>query len=275
MQLKDEEDLAAEDFKKQTDELILAAQDHIGNHICPNTVDILDLLSTHYTHEYDFDYAFYEFDKEPKIRKEIQRLGKFHHSLKELIGYLQVIDTLIDKDNRPKIESVLEKNDFVLSKLHTLFSGGFYSILLILKFNNIAYRSGEPREIAEDLSRRGYVAIENQYGESSLVKISIKGASYIERKAKQTKNRKSGADLDKKLNSVIEHLNRIGLGQEIIFDEIGELKELQHTLSKKNWSQLLKGKLIDLALDKIISTETATFIYEYLTNGNLKLLKFP
>ncbi|MGM9478411.1 hypothetical protein ACS5PU_18440 [Pedobacter sp. GSP4] len=275
MQLNDQEDLATEDFKKQADELILVTQDHIRNHILPDALDILDLLSTHYTHEYDFDYAFYNFEREPEIRKEIQRFGKFHQSLKELIGYLQVIDTLIDKNNHPKIESVSEKNNFVLSKLHTLFSGGYYSILLILKLNNIEFRSGEPREIAEDLRRRGYLALESQYGESSLAKISIKGASYVERKAKQNKNRKSGADLDKKLDSVIEHLNKIGFGQEIIFDEIGELKELQYTLSKKTWSQLLKGKLLDLALDKIISAETATFIYEYLTSGNLKLLKFP
>jgi hypothetical protein len=36
---------------------------------------------------------------------------------------------------------------------------------------------------------------------------------------------------------------------------------------------LLKGKLLDLALDKLISTETATSVYEYLTNNNFKLLK--
>ena len=75
------------------------------------------------------------------------------------------------------------------------------------------------------------------------------------------------------IDNIIEHLIKLGYGQEIIFNEINELRELQHKLSKKSWSQLLKGKLLDLALDKLMSTETATSVYEYLTNNSFKLLK--
>ena len=79
--------------------------------------------------------------------------------------------------------------------------------------------------------------------------------------------------MDKKIDIVIEQLTKLGYGQEIIYDEINELRELQHKLSKKSFSQLLKGKVVDLALDKLISTEVAVSIYEYLTNNGFKLLK--
>ena len=148
-----------------------------------------------------------------------------------------------------------------------------YSMERILKFNNIKYRDNEAREIAEDLHRRGYVILNDRYGNSDKVKISVKGAAYIERKDKQKKVTKPKNDLDRKIDNIIEHLIKLGYGQEIIFNEINELRELQHKLSKKSWSQLLKGKLLDLALDKLMSTETATSVYEYLTNNSFKLPK--
>ena len=52
-----------------------------------------------------------------------------------------------------------------------------------------------------------------------------------------------------------------------------KLRNLQTKLPKKTWGQLLKGKLLDLALSEIISKETATYIYENLTNDHFKLLK--
>jgi len=274
-QLRDQENLDTEEYRTRADQLITATKAHILRHIIPDTTDIISMLNTSYSRHEDLLFDFYDFEKEPDIRKETQRLDRFEQSLNQLIAYLKIVDSLIDKDQAPKIETVSEKNDFVLKKLHTLFSGGSYSIQRIMELNGIEFRSGEPREIAEDLHRRGYVSMDDRWGEKSLAKISIKGANYVERKARQKKSKNVDTDLSKKLDSVLEHLSKLGAGQEIIFDEIGELKELQLSLSKKTWSQLLKGKLLDLAIDKIISTETATFVYEYLTNGDLKLLKFP
>ncbi|WP_281335956.1 hypothetical protein [Flavobacterium eburneipallidum] len=271
--LLDSENSILIEFVKKSDTLIQQSETHITQHIVPCTDIIVDLLDKEYNSFFDNKYSSYGFDKVPEIRKEIERLDRFRKSLKLVIGYLSITETLFDSNSLAKIETISDKNDFILSKLNILFGDEMYSIDQILEFNNIKYRDKESREIAEDLHRRGYVILKSRYGESDKVKISVKGASYIERKEKRNKNNKTKSELDKKLDNIIDHLTKLGHGQEIIFNEIDELRELQYNLPKKSWAQLLKGKLIDLALSKVISTETASSVYEYLVNSNFQLLK--
>jgi hypothetical protein len=138
-------------------------------------------------------------------------------------------------------------------------------------FNDIKTREGEGREIVGDLFKRGYVNLKDAYNSSYQVNISVKGARYIERKVKMgTKVEKN--ELSEKIDVVLAQLSKLGYGQEVIFNEIEELRELQHKLSKKSWSQLLKGKLVDLTLDKLVTVDVAKSVYEYLTSNNFKLL---
>jgi hypothetical protein len=60
-------------------------------------------------------------------------------------------------------------------------------------------------------------------------------------------------------------------GQEIIFNEVDELRSLIPTLTKKNWKQLLKGKLVDLATKQVFSRETMTWIWKKLSSLDLDL----
>ena len=76
-----------------------------------------------------------------------------------------------------------------------------------------------------------------------------------------------------KLNNLEEMLIKQGFGQEIIFNEIEELKELTKKLNKKNWSEIIKGKFVDLALEGILTKETAIKAIEFLTGTELNLLK--
>lgn len=69
-----------------------------------------------------------------------------------------------------------------------------------------------------------------------------------------------------KLNEIIDQLNKQGLGQEIIFDEIESLKN-HFNLGKKTWFQLLKGKLIDLTIEKVLEKTIVTGIYDSITAG--------
>ncbi|MGK6353158.1 hypothetical protein [Parapedobacter sp. DT-150] len=269
----DIEAVAVIDFKTFANTKITAVKEHVSKYIEPDASDILSLLQDHCNNVFDIDYSLYGFDKEPEIKKEIDRLEGYRRSLKSMMKYLSIIDTLFDKTYKNHIETIIDKNDFILDKLNGLFDDHNYSVSLILSFNGIGFRNGEPREIAEDLAKRGYVILERRYGESDHVKISVKGASYIERKNKQRKNSQAKNELDKKIDNILEHLTKLGYGQEIIFNEIDELRGLQHKISKKTWSQLLKGKLLDLTLDKLINMETAASIYEYLTSNSFRLLK--
>ena len=107
----------------------------------------------------------------------------------------------------------------------------------------ISFRDKETDEIADDLKRRGYVHKKVDWSGDD-VKLTVKGASFIERKlkskiSKKSKEKASTINLDEKLNAIIIRLKELGYGQEIIFNEIEELREYQTTLSKKFLTQLL------------------------------------
>lgn len=241
--------------------------------ILPETDIFVNVLRDFYVDVYNNFYSsFVDAETDKEEAQQIKRLHRFLNSLKLMKGYLSITDSLLNPDDDVQVETVGEKSFFILNKLNELYGDEYYSIGKILELNDIKLRNGEGREIGEDLRRRGYAILVDQYGESDLAKISVKGSAYIERKNKQIKVPKTSTSLDKKLDNIIEQLVKLGYGQEIIFDEIAELKDLQHKLSKKSWSQLLRGKLIDLALDKAISKEAATFTYEYLVKDHFKLL---
>lgn len=263
----------ADTFKIAANKIIENVRQFFKEYLFPDPDEIIGLLNTSYNDVFDFDYSAYGFEKEPEVKKEIERLDNFRRSFRLIIGYLSMTETLLNSEIQLNITSVSDKTDFLLSKLNSVFGDEMYSIEKIFTLNNIKHRDKETREIAEDLSKRGYLILKDQYIGSDKVKLSIKGARYIERKLKTNKTSKSKNELDQKIDTILEQLIKLGYGQEIIFNEIDELRTLQHKLSKKSWSQLLKGKLVDLALDKLITVDIAKSVYEYLTSNNFKLLK--
>ncbi len=74
------------------------------------------------------------------------------------------------------------------------------------------------------------------------------------------------SELHNSLNEIKERLTELGFGQQIIFDELDELKE-HLNLGKKNWFQLLKGKLLDLTVSKVLEKTVIKEIYEKLSDG--------
>lgn len=63
-------------------------------------------------------------------------------------------------------------------------------------------------------------------------------------------------DFSEKLNKIIDDIEQIKQGQELIYDdlieEINELKKL-YFLGKRNWKQLLAGKTVEMVAGGIIS----------------------
>jgi hypothetical protein len=64
----------------------------------------------------------------------------------------------------------------------------------------------------------------------------------------------------------------IRLGQEVLFEELQDLKEQLKNLNKKNWGELLKGKLFDMTMSKIISFETFEIIFKFIVGEDIKIL---
>jgi hypothetical protein len=80
-------------------------------------------------------------------------------------------------------------------------------------------------------------------------------------------------EMKERIDLIIDQLTKLGFGQEILFDDLQELKDLYTTLTKKTWTQVLKGKLIDLGLAKILDLDTLDFIYHGLTDHQFFLPK--
>lgn len=78
--------------------------------------------------------------------------------------------------------------------------------------------------------------------------------------------------LHNKLNDILEKLEKQGFGQQIIFEEIEDLKN-HFNLGKKNWFQLLKGKVVDLTLKKVLDKTIVQEIYNHLSDGFEQVVK--
>lgn len=63
-------------------------------------------------------------------------------------------------------------------------------------------------------------------------------------------------------------MEKLGFGQEIIFDEIEELKTKSKKITKKDLKMMLIGKLVSFGVGKV-DTETASQIFETITDVDL------
>lgn len=180
--------------------------------------------------------------------------------------------SLSNRDNY-NIDQTLE---LILDKLYDLYDNNFYSIPLILKGNGITLkRNHEDRELGKVLDDNGYVNLSHEI--DTYAQLTIPGKMYIEKKRKSYQENyeninSSQEEINSKIDEIITTLDKLGCGHEVLFNEIQELKELYPTLNKKNWGQIVKGKLLDLSLAKLVENDTISYIYKTLTDNELHLL---
>lgn len=77
-------------------------------------------------------------------------------------------------------------------------------------------------------------------------------------------------ELEQKIDDLELELDKLSIGQEIIFVELEEIKELVKILNKKNWRQTLTGKLVDLGFNNVASIGIK-LIYRSLIGNELPL----
>jgi hypothetical protein len=163
-----------------------------------------------------------------------------------------------------------------LEKLYELYDDNTYAILPILEGNGIKLKkSREEFDYVKVLEDYGYVQ-SNNIGQQADAQLTINGKLYIEEKRKRIKpNYETISDdrkiVESKFDELFKEFEKLGFGQEIIFDELKELRDLYSTLNKKNWGELAKGKIIDLGLSQVINRDVMKIIYEHITNDMLRL----
>ena len=201
--------------------------------------------------------------------------------------YLRLLETsdafinpeLVKKDGRDNL-TVQQKKFLLLKKLKELNDGKYYDVNYILWSNGVEVNNNEePREIAKSLEQFDYIKTIG-YAKSITASITIEGIEYIEsieEPKSSFKTNSSNPDMESinsKLEEVIEWLKRNDMGNEIIFNELQEVKDAGEKLDLKNWKQLLKGKLFDLGADKVIGlgVEGAKYIFKTLTGEDITKL---
>lgn len=173
--------------------------------------------------------------------------------------------------------TIEEKKKIVLKELYKYkFDGRYYVIVDILeKFVQVGYN--EAFSIGEALENQGFIKfVASKQGASA--EITSDGVEYVESYLLDNINY-SPSDLFtegekkfvlEKLEEFTQRLDRLELGQQVIYDDLKEdmevLKALVNTLGKKDWSQLLKGKLVDAGLGKIVSNALEIFVDTFKNN---------
>ncbi len=71
-------------------------------------------------------------------------------------------------------------------------------------------------------------------------------------------------DFHSKIDEVLKRINELQSGQEVIYNEIDDLKT-KLNLDKKTFLHVVKGKIFDMAIGHAIDSGNLTWIYEKLT----------
>ena len=195
---------------------------------------------------------------------------------------LCVLDNASRSDGEWPIVSSLtteEKINFLMEKLYLLYGEEWYPIKYIFIGNGILVkRAGEYVELGKIIVDKGWAKPQPGSNSNAMLRLTAQGVNYVEQKLhkpKRTRGSRSKSahsktdsrldDLNKKIDAIIEDLKLKGYGQEILFEELQDLKEQAPKLGVKQFGQLLKGKLFDLGLDSVINKETIASVYKNLT----------
>lgn len=223
----------------------------------------------------------------PGVNKDWQQLNKelfttLHHKFSNL-HYIKRMLEVSDLIVSPKMAGLIDRGnyttqqimDLILDKLFLLYDASMYPIPLILEANGVGLkRPSESREIINHLATNGFINTSHTMNQTA--QLTLEGKMYIEEKRKVFKENYDDIDatqemINKIVDEIKESLAGLMDGQEIIFEELEEIRDLYGKLSKKHWGQIVKGKLIDLGLSKLVENDTLTYMYDSLTKHVFRL----
>lgn len=187
-----------------------------------------------------------------------------------------VIDPyVIEKENRKQF-TFSDKKALLIEKLYQSYDSEFYFNLEDLFLGNglMMRRDSDLNEFAKILANEGFIEIK-EYG-ALQVRLTTAGAMKMEEKFSSNQRELNIEDekqkaFDEILSEIKDELEKANSGNEILFEELQEIKEAIGKVPKKNLFEMVKGKVIDLAIKEVISRETAVYVYEKFTGSKFNL----
>lgn len=209
-----------------------------------------------------------------KVKNTVQALKDEVNGLDYYLKILSVSDAIVRTD---EIDIAERENldtegrlDLILSKLYDLYNDRkYHSIKWILEGNGVKLnRHGEDWDYAKILENRGL--IDSITTKDTNARLTLEGKLVIEQARKSqltdySKISNSEVELKELIKKVLSEVEKLGYGQEIIFNEFDELRRDIPNLSKKSFGQLLKSKLFDLVTAKALDKALATEIFKEFT----------
>jgi tetrahydromethanopterin S-methyltransferase subunit B len=175
---------------------------------------------------------------------------------------------------------IKDKKLILLKSLYTKrFDGNYYNVEEIIG-NSVQTNKSESDSIAKELADEGLINIVSDKAGTDALITSV-GVEYIEDLRVENYDPQDLIDpiekeiLKSKLDELSERLKKLEVGQQITYDdlmnEMETLKKLLDILGKKDWRQMLKGKLVDAGfgsvVDEVFDLLIETFKDIKLLNG--------
>jgi len=188
--------------------------------------------------------------------------------------FVKISDLIINPENpelnKRKEFAIAQKEELLLTKLYSLYpKGKFYSVRNIFEYNGIAMNSSDDDiKICEPLKQIGDIELlETPQGITA--KLTESGVKIVEKSflhINQDPTTHPSINAEAKFNAIITELNNSGIVQDIVFEEINDLRQLIYKLTQKQWKEVVLGKLVDLGVQQSVKNDTLKLIYEKLTN---------
>lgn len=247
--------------------------------------EVIDYVKTSFVPENtNFRYEFkaqrgyntgFKLGVDQRIKNIIQALKDEINGLHYYLKMLFISDAIIraeeiNLEERKKLDTE-GRLDLILNKLYDLYDDRLYhSIKWILEGNGVKLNNhGEDWDYAKMLVNRNL--IDTITTKDTGARLTLEGKYAIEQSRKAqvtdyTKISSSDEELKELIKKVLSEIEKLGYGQQIIFDEFDELREDIPKLDKKSFGQLLKAKLYDLVTQKAFDKTLASEIFKQFTD---------
>ncbi len=216
--------------------------------------------------------------------------------LQYLLSLIEISDYLLVPTDEVLIANmnllIQDKEYKILEKLYRLRKKShvdYIPIKDILETNFIATDSHDENfHLGKSLESNGFVDFVGFSNGESDVQITLAGVKYVESKLAEIRNFENRAnsshgenfnnseieELKKKIDSLIDDFKVNSFGSEILFEELQDLKSLITKVNKKNFGEVLKGKLVDLGIKEVLDIDNISYIFNQITGVDIKSIPF-
>ncbi len=196
-----------------------------------------------------------------EFKVTLDNLLKYHTFIKTA----DVLRNPVLAETRKSI-SIKGKKYLILSKLKQTGTKEMYNVVDLLWASGVEPDVDEVADLLEGMERNDFVKRLPSGAYRMFGSITTAGLEYLEELEEEQKQAKeenfAGREayatkedikqMNKRLDEVMEWLKRNDMGNEVLFNELEDMKEMSGKIDNKNWWDLVKGKIFNAVVEKAI-----------------------